>query len=91
MSGPAADTTPWATGLVVAGFAAAVVAVAVIACGGAMIAVHPLLAVVVNLVVAAGVAPTLWEWRAAPVWRWLVVGAVAGVAVGWLGLVAGAR
>lgn len=82
MSGPA---------LVVAGFAAVLVAVAVIACGGAMIAVHPLLAVAVNLIVAVGVAPTLWHWRAVPVWRWVVYGAAAGVAVGWLALLLGVR
>lgn len=82
MSGPA---------LVVAGFSAVLVAVAVIACGAAMNAVHPMLAVVVNVVVAAGVAPTLWQWRQVPVWRWVVYGAVAGVLAGWLALLCGAR
>lgn len=82
MSGPA---------LVVAGFAATLFAVAVIACGAAMIAVHPLLAVVVNVVVVAGVAPTVWQWREVPVWRWVVYGATAGVVLGWLALLVGAR
>ncbi|MGW0173011.1 DUF2537 domain-containing protein [Rhodococcus sp. NPDC003322] len=82
MSGPA---------LVVAGFSAVLVTVAVIACGAAMIAVHPLLALVVNVVVVAGVAPTVWQWRQVPVWRWVVYGAVAGVVAGWLALVFGAR
>lgn len=82
MSGPA---------LVVACFAAALSAVAVIACGAAMIAVHPLLALVVNVVVVAGVAPTVWQWRAVPVWRWVVYGAAAGVVVGWLALLLGMR
>ncbi|SDC75605.1 DUF2537 domain-containing protein [Rhodococcus tukisamuensis] len=91
MTDPVGSGTPWGTGLVVAGFAALVAVVAVIACGAAMIEVHPLLAVVVNLVVAAGVAPTLWQWRATPVWRWLVYGTVAGVAAGWLALALGAR
>jgi hypothetical protein len=77
--------------LVVSAFSAALVVAAVIACGAAMIAVHPLLAVVVNVIVAVGVAPTLWQWRAVPVWRWVVYGAAAGVVVGWIALLAGAR
>ncbi|MFE3289711.1 DUF2537 domain-containing protein [Rhodococcus sp. NPDC059234] len=77
-------------GWVVAGFSAAVVAVAVIACGAAMVAVHPMLSIVVNGVVAAGVAPTLWQWRAVPVWRWVVLGGVIGIAGGWVALLFGA-
>ncbi|MFF0814944.1 DUF2537 domain-containing protein [Rhodococcus sp. NPDC003318] len=80
MSGPA---------LVVAAFSAVLLAVAVIACGTAMIAVHPLLAVVVNVVVVAGVAPTVWQWRTVPIWRWVVYGASVGVALGWVGLLLG--
>ncbi|MFD4182503.1 DUF2537 domain-containing protein [Rhodococcus sp. NPDC058514] len=90
MSGPACAPTPWATGLLVAGFAAAPAGVGVAACGAAMAAVHPLLALVVNLLVAVGVAPTLWQWRAVPVWRWAVLGCAAGVVAGWIALLAGA-
>lgn len=77
--------------LVVAALSAALFTVAVIAFGGAMIAVHPMLAVVVNTVVVAGAAPTVWQWRSVPIWRWVLYGAVAGVGAGWVGLLLGAR
>lgn len=82
MSGPA---------LVVAGFSAVLFTVAVIVFGAAMVAVHPLLALVVNVVVVAGVAPTVWQWRAVPVWRWVIYGALVGVVAGWVALLFGAR
>lgn len=90
MNGPVDARTPWATGLMVAGFAAALSGAGVAACGVAMAAVHPLLALVVNVLVAVGIAPTLWQWRAVPVWRWAVFGVAAGVVAGWIALLAGA-
>jgi hypothetical protein len=90
MSGQVGARTPWATGLVVSGFAAVLTGIGVAACGAAMAAVHPLLALVVNVLVAVGVAPTLWQWRTVPVWRWAVLGAVVWVVAGWIALLAGA-
>ena len=81
------ESTPWATGLTVAGFAAAVVAVAVVVLSLGLIRVHPLLAVGLNVVAAGGLAPTLWGWRRTPVLRWLVLGGGVGVAGAWLALV----
>ncbi|HXS85680.1 MAG TPA: DUF2537 domain-containing protein [Mycobacterium sp.] len=82
------ESTPWATGLTVAGFVAAVTAVAVLVLSLGLIRVHPLLAVGLNVVAAGGLAPTLWGWRHKPVVRWLVLGGGVGVAVAWLALVA---
>ena len=82
------ETTPWATGLTVAGFVAAVTAVAVLVLSMGLIRVHPLLAIGLNVVAAGGLAPTLWGWRRRPVLRWLVLGGAAGVAGAWLALVA---
>ena len=82
------ESTPWATGLTVAGFVAAVTAVAVVVLSLGLIRVHPLLAVGLNVVAAGGLAPTLWGWRHKPVVRWLVLGGGVGVAVAWLALVA---
>ena len=79
---------PWATGLTVAGFVAAVTAAAVVVLGLGLIRVHPLLAVGLNIVAAGGLAPTLWEWRRTPVVRWFVLGAGVGVAGAWLTLIA---
>ena len=53
-----------------------------------MIRVHPLVAVVLNLIAVGGLAPTLWGWRRVPVRRWFVLGAAVGVAGGWIALLA---
>jgi hypothetical protein len=82
------ETTPWATGLTVAGFVAAVTTVAVLVLSMGLIRVHPLLAVGLNVIAAGGLAPTLWGWRRRPVLRWLVLGGGVGVAAAWLTLVA---
>jgi hypothetical protein len=81
------ESTPWATGLTVAGFVAMVTAVAIAVLGVGLIRVHPMLAVGLNVVAAGGLAPTLWGWRRTPVLRWLVLGAGVGATAGWLTLV----
>lgn len=82
------DSVPWATGLTVAGFVAAVTGISVVVLTLGLIRVHLLLAVGLNLVAAGGLAPTLWGWRRTPVLRWFVLGAGVGVAGAWLTLVA---
>ena len=74
--------------MTVAGFVAAVTAMAVVVLSLGLIRVHPLLAVGLNIVAAGGLAPTLWEWRRTPVVRWFVLGAGVGVAGAWLTLIA---
>jgi len=81
-------SVPWGTGLTVAGFVAAVIAVGVVVLTLGLIRVHPLLAVGLNVVAAGGLAPTLWGWRRTPVRRWFVLGAAVGVAGAWLTLLA---
>ncbi|MBO0864366.1 MAG: DUF2537 domain-containing protein [Mycobacterium sp.] len=78
------ESTPWATGLTVAGFVAAVTGVAIVVLTLGLIRVHVLLAVGLNVVAAGGLAPTLWGWRHTPVLRWFVLGAGVGVAAAWL-------
>ena len=82
------ESTPWGTGLTVAAFVAAVVGAAVVVLGLGLVRVHPLLALVLNVVAVGGLAPTVWGWRTLPVWRWFVLGAGVGVAGGWLALLA---
>lgn len=82
------DSTPWGTGLTVAGFVAAVLATAIVVLGTGLVRVHPLLAIGLNVVAVGGLAPTVWGWRARPVWRWFVLGSAIGVAVGWVALLA---
>lgn len=80
------QSQPWATGLTVAGFVAAVIAAGVVMLSLGLIRVHPLLAVGLNIVAAGGLAPTLWGWRRTAVLRWFVLGAGIGVTGGWLTL-----
>lgn len=87
MSQKHGEPVPWATGLTVAGFVAAVTAIAVVVLSLGLIRVHPLLAVGLNIVAAGGLAPTLWGCRRTPVWRWFVLGAAVGVTGAWLTLV----
>jgi hypothetical protein len=82
------ESTPWATGLTVAGFVATVTGVSVVVLSLGLIRVHPLLAVGLNLVAAGGLAPTLWGYRHTAVLRWLVLGVGVGVTVAWLTLLA---
>lgn len=51
------QAVPWAAGLAVAGFVAAVIAVAVVVLSLGLIRVHPLLAVCLNIVAVSGLAP----------------------------------
>ncbi len=82
------EPTPWATGLTVSAFVAAVVGAAIVVLSVGMTRVHPVVSVVLNLVAVGGLAPTLWEWRNRPVRRWFVLGAAVGVAVGWVAVLA---
>jgi hypothetical protein len=68
----------------VAAFVAAVVAAAIIVLSLGMTRVHPMISLGLNVVAVGGLAPTLWDWRKRPVRRWFVLGAGAGVAVGWI-------
>lgn len=80
------EPTPWAYGLAVALFAALVVAIAVVVLSAGL-AGNPVVAVLVNLVVAAGLVPAIWLSRELPVLRWIGVGAALGVLVGWVAAV----
>jgi hypothetical protein len=77
------EPTPWATGLALTVFAALVVGVAVwvLAAG---LSDRPVVAVLVNLLVAGGLAPAIWLSRGLPVLRWIGAGAAAGIVIGWI-------
>ncbi|BCQ07677.1 DUF2537 domain-containing protein [Mycobacterium heckeshornense] len=80
------ESTPWATGLTVAGFVAAVTGVAIAVLTLGLVRVHPGLAVGLNIVAVGGLAPTLWGWRRTPVLRWFALGAAVGVSGAWVAL-----
>lgn len=41
------------------------------------------LAVIANLLVGGGLAPSLWLSRGVPTWRWIALGAGCGIALSW--------
>jgi hypothetical protein len=82
------ESTPWGTGLTVAVMVAAIIGAAIVVLSLGMIRVHPVVAVVLNLIAVGGLAPTLWGWRRVPVRRWFVLGAAVGVGGGWIALLA---
>lgn len=77
------EPTPWAAGLALAAFAALVVGIAIVVLSSGLSA-NPVIAVVVNLLVAAGLVPAIWLSRELPVLRWIGLGAAVGVLGGWV-------
>ncbi|GAA2783363.1 DUF2537 domain-containing protein [Saccharopolyspora taberi] len=78
--------TPWATGLTVTVIIAAIVLIALVVVSHGLSEVNTWLAVGVNIVVAAGFAPSIWLGRRVPVWRWVAFGTAAGVLLAWAAL-----
>ncbi len=77
-------------GLFVAGFVAVLVGTAILAVSLGMTQV-PVLAVLSNVLIAAGLAPALWYSRRIPVLRWVAAGAAIGLVLGWIGLITAQR
>jgi len=80
------EPTPWATGIPLVVFSALVVGVAVWVLSAGL-ADRPVVAILVNLLVAAGLAPAIWLSRGLPVLRWVAAGAAAGIVIGWVSAV----
>ncbi|HVK25250.1 MAG TPA: DUF2537 domain-containing protein [Actinokineospora sp.] len=81
-----AEPTPWLTGLTVAAFVFVFVAVAINALAATLLETSTLLAVASNVVITAGLLPSVWLARRTPTLRWLAYGTAAGIAVGWISL-----
>jgi hypothetical protein len=81
-----AEPTPWATGLTVSGFTTVSVLIVVVSLSLALGQASRWLALIANLVIALGLAPSVWLARRAPVWRWVAYGVVAGIVTGWIAL-----
>lgn len=81
-----AEPTPWATGLTVSAFTAILVLVIVVALSLALGGASPWLALGANVVIAVGLAPSVWLSRRTPVWRWVAFGVVGGLGLAWIAL-----
>ncbi|UVS76814.1 DUF2537 domain-containing protein [Actinokineospora sp. UTMC 2448] len=83
---PPPEPTPWATGLLVAAFAFTLVVFAVGTLSATLDETSPLLAVGANVVVTAGLLPSVWLTRGVPIWRWVALGVAGGIGAGWVAL-----
>ena len=83
---PPREPTPWATGLTVTALTAVIVGIALfsLSVGLATVGIWPV--VLANLLVAAGLAPSMWLARSTPTWRWVAYGADTGGPLTWIAL-----
>jgi hypothetical protein len=77
---------PWATGLTVSIVTGILMMIVVITLSLALGAANRWLPLIANVVIAVGLAPSVWLARNAPVWRWVAYGVVAGIVVAWVAL-----
>ncbi|MFD1146417.1 DUF2537 domain-containing protein [Saccharothrix hoggarensis] len=80
------EPTPWGTGLTVSLITAAVVTFTVYTLSVGLGETSQWLALLANVLVVGGIAPSVWLARNVPVWRWVAYGVVAGVFAAWLSL-----
>ena len=83
---PPGEPTPWGTGLTVSAVTATVVVIAMLTLSLGLVGTSPWLALAANVVVAGGLAPSLWLARSVLVWRWVVYGVAGGIMLAWIGL-----
>lgn len=79
------EPTPWATGITVSVVCALVVILGMAILDMALAAASAWLGPVANVVLTAGLVPSVLLIRKQPVWRWVAYGIVAGLVLGWLG------
>ncbi len=83
---PPGEPTPWATGLTVSAVTAVIVGIGLFSFSQGLARVGFWPVVLANLLVAAGLTPSLWLTRATPIWRWVAYGAAAGILLTWIAL-----
>lgn len=82
----AKEPTPWATGLTVSFVTAILIMIVVVTLSLALGAANRWLPLIANVVIALGLAPSVWLARRAPVWRWVAFGVVGGIVAAWVAL-----
>ncbi|MGB6161100.1 MAG: DUF2537 domain-containing protein [Pseudonocardiaceae bacterium] len=83
---PPGEPTPWTTGLTVSVAAAAIVVIALLSLAQGLAPKGTGFVVLANLLVAAGLAPSIWLARATPIWRWVAYGTAAAIPLTWIAL-----
>jgi hypothetical protein len=80
------EPTPWATGLTVSFITAVLIMIVVVTLSLALGQANRWLPLIANVVIALGLAPSVWLARRAPVWRWVAFGVIGGIVVAWIAL-----
>jgi hypothetical protein len=80
------EPVPWLPGLTVTGFAFLVVLFAILTLSSTLAATRPIVALGSQIVVTAGLLPSVWLVRQTPIWRWIGFGVAGAIALGWVAL-----
>ncbi len=80
------EPVPWLTGLTVSLASLVLTVVTVVTLAATLAETYGLLAVGSNVVVTAGLLPSLWLIHRQPIWRWVAYGVAAGIGIAWLAL-----
>ena len=80
------EPTPWATGLAVSVLSGVVVLIAVLALAWTLAETNVWLAAGAEIVVTAGLLPSVWLARFTPIWRWVAFGVAGAIALSWIGV-----
>lgn len=83
---PPPEPTPWLTGLTVAAASLTLTVLTIVTLAATLADTNVLLGLAANAVVTAGLLPSLWLVRRAPIWRWVSYGVTTGIALAWLAL-----
>lgn len=80
------EPIPWLTGLTVAAASLVLTVVTVVTLAVTLAETYGLLALGSNVVVTAGLLPSLWLIHRQPIWRWVAYGVAGGIGIAWLAL-----
>jgi hypothetical protein len=80
------EPVPWLTGLAVSAASLALTVVTVVTLAATLAETYSLLALASNVVVTAGLLPSLWLIHRQPIWRWVSYGVAIGLGLAWLAL-----
>jgi hypothetical protein len=84
---PTPEPTPWLTGLTVSVLVAVVALSAVLTLAVTLSETNAILAIGANVIVTAGLTPSIWLARRVLIWRWVALGVATGLVLGWIGLI----
>lgn len=80
------EPVPWLTGLTVSVASLAVLLITVVTLAVTLAETHVLLAVGSNVVITAGLLPSVWLVRHQPIWRWVALGVAVALVLSWVAL-----